>query len=207
MRPSLVILSTGLVSSVGLSAPATCAAIRAGVANPSETRFINSAGEWIMAHQVVLDRPVWGRARLVRMAAMAITECLANVPRSDWSLIPLLLCVAERERPGRLAGLDTELFAEIQRELAVEFAPASSIIPHGRVSAHVALIHARTLLGNSSTSLVLIAATDSLLSWPTLSVYERNERLLTAENSNGFMPGEGAGALLLGTERAPPQLA
>jgi 3-oxoacyl-[acyl-carrier-protein] synthase-1 len=45
---------------------------------------------------------------------------------------------------------------------------------------------------------VLVAATDSLLSWPTLSHYEQQDRLLTARNSNGFMPGEAAGALLLG---------
>jgi 3-oxoacyl-[acyl-carrier-protein] synthase I len=45
---------------------------------------------------------------------------------------------------------------------------------------------------------VLIAATDSFVSWPTLSHYEREGRLLTARNSNGFMPGEGAGALLVG---------
>jgi 3-oxoacyl-[acyl-carrier-protein] synthase I len=36
------------------------------------------------------------------------------------------------------------------------------------------------------------------LTWPTLSHYEQNERLLAERNSNGFMPGEGAGALLLG---------
>jgi 3-oxoacyl-[acyl-carrier-protein] synthase I len=44
---------------------------------------------------------------------------------------------------------------------------------------------------------VLIAATDSLLVWPTLAHYERADRLLTVRNSNGFMPGEGAGALLI----------
>jgi len=46
--------------------------------------------------------------------------------------------------------------------------------------------------------LVLIAATDSLLTRATLGVYEGEERLLTPRNSNGFMPGEGAGALLVG---------
>jgi 3-oxoacyl-[acyl-carrier-protein] synthase-1 len=45
---------------------------------------------------------------------------------------------------------------------------------------------------------VLIAAADSLLSWPTLSLYDGEDRLLTARNSNGFMPGEAAGALLVG---------
>ena len=45
---------------------------------------------------------------------------------------------------------------------------------------------------------VVIAATDSLLNWPTLSYYEQTDRLLTERNSNGFMPGEAAGALLMG---------
>ena len=53
----LAIGRTGLVTSVGLSAPAACAAIRAKLTNPSETRFIDSHGEWIMAHQVPLDAP------------------------------------------------------------------------------------------------------------------------------------------------------
>jgi 3-oxoacyl-[acyl-carrier-protein] synthase-1 len=38
---------------------------------------------------------------------------------------------------------------------------------------------------------------DSLLSWPTLGAYAGAGRLLTAQNSNGFMPGEGAGAVLV----------
>ena len=45
---------------------------------------------------------------------------------------------------------------------------------------------------------MLIAAVDSLLSWPTLTHYEQRDRLLTSGNSNGFLPGEGAGAILVG---------
>ena len=40
-RP-IAIASIGLVTSVGLNAPATCAAIRAGISNASETRFIDA---------------------------------------------------------------------------------------------------------------------------------------------------------------------
>ncbi|MCK7582584.1 MAG: hypothetical protein MZV65_48090 [Chromatiales bacterium] len=40
--------------------------------------------------------------------------------------MPLLLCVAERERPGRLEGLDDQLFLDIQQELDVRFAPQSA---------------------------------------------------------------------------------
>jgi 3-oxoacyl-[acyl-carrier-protein] synthase-1 len=106
---------------VGLNSPATCAAIRENITNPSETRFIDEAGEPILAHQVPIGQPWRGRKRLVKMAAMAIEECLAAVARERWREVPLLLCVAERERPGRVSGLEEELFAEIERELGVEF--------------------------------------------------------------------------------------
>jgi 3-oxoacyl-[acyl-carrier-protein] synthase-1 len=193
----IAILATGLVTSVGLSAPATCAAIRAKLTNPTATRFIDSAGEWIMAHQVPLEKPWRGRTKLSKMAAMAIEDCLADVPRKEWAQIPLLLCVAESERPGRLDGLDDQLFLEVQQELGVRFASESAIVPQGRVSACVALAQARELIYKHNKVRVLVAAADSVLTWPTLSAYERNDRLLTSRNSNGFMPGEAGGALLV----------
>jgi len=110
----------------------------------------------------------------------------------------LILCVAETERPGRMAGLDDELFSQIQTELGVVFSPGSAIVTQGRVGLAVALAQARMLMADVGVRRVLVAATDSLLSWPTLSCYEQHDRLLTDDNSNGFMPGEAAGALLLG---------
>jgi 3-oxoacyl-[acyl-carrier-protein] synthase I len=194
----IAIKSVGLVTSVGLSAPASCAAFRAKISNPTETRFMGADGEWIMAHQVALEQPWRGRAKLARMAAMAIAETLQDFPQSDWPMLPLLLCVAEQERPGRLDGLDDHLFDEIQAELGVTFAKESAVIPHGRVSVALALQHARQLLFESRLPRVVIAATDSLLSWPTLSHYDQEGRLLNEQNSNGFVPGEGAGAILVG---------
>lgn len=202
MAPSallpLAVQATGLVTAVGLSAPSSCAAMRAKINNPSETRFIDSAGEWIMAHQVALAQPWRGLAKLAQMARLAIDEALAGVPRAGWQRIPLLLCVAETERPGRLPGLDEQLFGQIEAALGVRFHPQSGIVPHGRVSVALALAQARALLQQPGIEQVLVAATDSLLNWPTLSHYEQRARLLTPKNTDGFMPGEGAGALLLG---------
>lgn len=194
----LAILGTGLVTPVGLSAPASCAAFRAKISNPTETRFIDSSGEWIMAHQVQLEQPWRGLTKLAKMAAMAIDEALADIPREQWSSIPLLLCVAETERPGRAPNLDDQLFGLVGAALDVRFHARSSIVPHGRVSVAVALAQARQLLAQPGISQVLIAATDSLLSWPTLSHYAQQARLLSERNSDGFMPGEGAGALRVG---------
>ena len=188
----------GLVTSVGLTAEASCAAFRGKVSNPMETRYIDGGGERIMAHQVPLAESWIGQTRLAKMAAMAIDEALKDVPRKEWGSLPMLLCVAEAERPGRMEGLDDPLFAQIQSELGVTFAAHSMIITQGRVAVAVALAQARALITQGHCKRVLIAATDSLLHWPTMRHYEQGGRLLTAQNSNGFMPGEGAGALLIG---------
>lgn len=194
----LAILNTGLVTSVGLTAAAACAAIRAGLTNPTETHYIDSTGAWLMAHQVPLEQGHRGLKRLAKMAALALEECLAEIPRADWTHLPVMLCIAEQDRPGRVAGLDEQLLPQIERELGARFSPRSLLVPHGRVSVGAALMQARKLIETNAAPYVVIAATDSLLSWPTLNAYDRGRRLLTAENSDGFMPGEGAGAVLVG---------
>jgi 3-oxoacyl-[acyl-carrier-protein] synthase-1 len=194
----VAILRTGLVTSVGLNSPASCAAFRAKLTNPSETRFTDSQGAWIMAHQVPLEQPWRGLEKLARMAAMAIEEALHGIPKAEWSQLPLLLSVAEPERPGRTDGLDDQLFLDIQAELGTRFAESSAIVAQGRVGVAVAIAQARAMMARTKVPRVLVAAADSFLSWQTLSYYEQRDRLLTERNSNGFMPGEAAGALLLG---------
>src|SRR5688500_3446499 len=111
-RP-LAVVRTGMVTSVGLSAPAACAAIRCGLTNPSPTRVMDSSGHGINSHTFALEPPGRGLLKLAHMAAMAASECLHDIPREQWSQIPMLLCVAERERPGRLHGLEDRLLPDI----------------------------------------------------------------------------------------------
>jgi 3-oxoacyl-[acyl-carrier-protein] synthase I len=190
--------SAGLITSVGLSAVSSCAAIRAKVANPTETRCVDSADEWIMAHQVPLDRPWRGVDRLVKMAGMAVEDCLASVSPVDWSRLPVFLCAAEQERPGRVAGIDDRLLIGIANEWGVKFNPESALICNGRTSVALALMRARDLIYRKSFPRVLIVAADSLVTRRTLAHYEQHDRLLTSSNSNGFIPGEGACAILVG---------
>jgi 3-oxoacyl-[acyl-carrier-protein] synthase I len=193
----IAIRKTGLITSVGLSAPASCAAFRAKLTNPSETRFIDSSGNWIMAHQVTLEQPWRGLTKLAKMAAMAIDEAMEGIERKAWREVPLLLCVAEKERPGRIDGLDDRLLRRIEVELGTHFAPGSTVVPLGRVSVAAALRRAQALIAQDTVERVLVAATDSLLMVGTLDKLKEQQRLLSDGNSNGFMPGEGAGALLL----------
>lgn len=196
----------GLVTSVGLSAPAACAAMREKLTNPSETRFTDSWGDWIRAHQVKLDCAYEGLAKLAQMAALAIEEALACVPAEKWTSIPLLLCVAEADRPGRITGLDGDLLLGVQEALGVRFDSNSAVLADGRTGVAKALSRARTLVHQNGVAHVLVAAVDSLVNWSTLRHYELSGRLLTPRNSNGFAPGEGAGALLVAKPCGLPEL-
>jgi len=193
----LAVMSSGLVTSVGLSAPAACAAIRSGLTNPIETRFADSEAEWIIGHAVPLDPPLRGIDRLARMASMAAEECLIGVPRTDWPDLPVMLCVAEPDRPGRLDEVPHELFERIGQSLETQFASSSRIVEQGRVSVAVALLHARKLIYELNVPQVLIVAVDSLLTASTLRALDDASRLLTPANSNGFIPGEASSAILV----------
>ena len=194
---ALAITGMGMATGVGMNGPASCAAIRAGIDNFQETRFMDNMGEWLMGSEVPLMQPWRGKTRLLKMAASAIRECLDNdggiVPAST----PLLLCMPELPRPGRLVTDDDAFFHELEHELGFSFHRQSRAIASGHVSVGVALQQARQLFRELRVEHVLIAAADSLLAAPTLSHYEKNERLLTSTNSDGFIAGEAGAALVV----------
>jgi 3-oxoacyl-[acyl-carrier-protein] synthase-1 len=196
LNTPLGVLAIGVVSPVGLDAASACAAFRAKLTNPTQTRFVDAAGEPIMAHKVPLESGSVGDARLVEMAAAAIAQITRpNVPMEQ---IPLLLCVSELERPGRPPSLDQQLLKKLEQTVGERFSPRSRVIAGGRVSVAVAMEMACSLVYEHAVPAVLIVAVDSLLSWTTITNYEQRGRVLTSDNSDGFMPGEGAGALLVG---------
>jgi len=193
----LAITGVGIVTGVGLSAPATCAAIRCAIDNFQETRFMDSGGEWIMGCEVPLEQPWRGRTKLLKMATMAIRECLQGNPQLNPKVTPLLLCLSEHERKGRVFEDDNQFFLDVLDELKLQFHPKSRVIAHGHVGVAVALKHARELIQELNLPQVLIAATDSLLVGSSLAYFEEKERLLTSNHSNGFIPGEAGAALVV----------
>ena len=161
---------------------------------------MDKGGEWIVGSQVPLDQPWRGLPKLLHMVVPAIRECLAHIGNVRPEMIPLLLCVAEKDRPGRLEGLDDRLFSDVQTELGVRFHPRSSVIPHGRVAGGLAMLQACKLLHEERLPFCVIAGVDSYLVASTLAAYEEKSRLLTSQNSNGFIPGEAGAAVLVGAQ-------
>lgn len=194
----LTIIASGMVTGVGLNAPATCAAIRTGITNFVETRFMDAGGEWIIGSYVPLEQPWRGRSKLVHLVVPAIRECIAAITNFKAEKTPLLLCVAEKDRPGRLEGLDDLLINEVQDELGLRFHEKSAVISNGRVGGVDAIKLASTLIHKERLPYCIIAGVDTFLIAGTLTAYELRERILTSKNSNGFIPGEAGSAMLLG---------
>ena len=204
----LAIVGSGMVTGVGLSAPTSCAAIRCGITNFQETRFIDSAGEWIVASEVPLEQPWRGPEKLGRMLAAVIEESFHTDPSLSPAETPVIACFSERERPGRLDDLNERVLESVKRLLDFGLHPGSITVSQGRVGGAVALREARKMLYEQRVSAVIIAGVDSYLSAQTLKAFEEKRRLLTADNSNGFIPGEGASAVIVSRPRPSdyPQL-
>lgn len=197
--PPLAVLGVGLVSGVGLNAEQSCAAIRCGINNFQETRFIGRDGEWLVGSAVELEQPWRGITKLATMASRAIAECFEAGAGGKPEGTPVLICLAEPERPGRPQGLGHVILQDVERELDMRLHPHSRVIELGRVGAVVALLQARRMLAEARYTHVIVAAADSFLGAATLAAYNSDDRLLTKSNPNGFIPGEAAGAVLLGS--------
>lgn len=196
MKKPLQIVSSGLVTSVGLSTGATTAAIRAGVSNAQVTRFMDWGGEWIAAHVVPIEASN-PRAKLIQMAVTAITECLVSVARESSADTALVLCLPESSRPSAGDRLEESAIAELAAVGGTSFSADSSMIAAGRVGGLIGLHRARTLLYEGNAEAVLVAGVNSYINWPALSHFENRDRLLTSKNSDGFLPGEAAAAVML----------
>ena len=186
-----------MLTGVGPDGPTSCAAIRCGLNNFRETSFVDKSGEWIIASEVPLEEPWCGPEKLGRMLASVIAETF----KADDALLPaetpVIMCFSERERPGRLEDLNDRIIEAAQRHLEFPLSAASMTITQGRVGAVVALREARTLLYEHESPAVIICAVDSYLSAHTLNAYIDKQRLLTADNTNGFIPGEAAAAIIV----------
>jgi 3-oxoacyl-[acyl-carrier-protein] synthase I len=190
----LDVLATGMVTAVGLDAPSACA-MRARLDGFQETRFIGPGGEWLIGAPVPLPRNWIGEKRLAHLAAAAICEAFEAVPDARGAAA-LILCLAEEDRPGRLAPDGARLLARIAEIAEVASPVRSRTVAHGRPSGHVALDRARKLLAEGEAPCVMIAGVDSYLTAPTVAHYLNENRLLTPDNPNGFIPGEAAAAII-----------
>jgi 3-oxoacyl-[acyl-carrier-protein] synthase I len=194
----LAIKSSGMVTAVGLNAPASLAAMRAGIRNVNVTNIWDpESGTYLAAGKVPLPQWWTGLGKLADLAAPALGECFEAAKPVPARNIPVLLGVAPPDRPFRLPDLDKQILPEIEHRLGFALHPASHIIARDHVSVVIGLREAAEMIANGKAPCVIVAAVDSLLQHELKDYYLSKRRLLTPINSNGFSLGEAGSAVLV----------
>lgn len=202
----LSVKASGMVTAVGFNARASCAAIRAGINGVKVANLWDAkSGEYIAAGKVPLPQWWEGLGKLAELVAPAIQECLRTVEQIPPETIPILLGVAGPKRPSRFLELETTLLNEIEYRLQVPHHPKSKVFPQGRVSGVFGLHHAQQLIESGVVTYCIVAGVDSFLQQEVVEAYMTQRRVFTAENSNGFHPGEAGCAVLVSKARDKSQ--
>ncbi len=128
---------------------------------------------------------------------MAVADCAKAVGGIDPNHTALVLLAAEKERPHAEAVRYQETFAAIEEVCNARFHARSAIFPGGRAGIGKALLYSNKILRERQVAQVLLVGVDSYLDTATIQFYLNQEQLLCSGNSDGFVPGEGAAALLL----------
>ncbi len=218
------ITALGAVTPVGLSAPATCAALRAAIARLTALEGWNDAGgtpdppviggrvplehldpgfageEWPGHERWDLARPAPhqlvspGPERLIELALPAAEEAWRQSGHDDGT-----------RGVGLYLGLDDQddgapLAEAITRHLGVRFEVVRSE-RLGRAAALAALHHAARHLRDGRVTVALVGGVDSLLRRAPLARLAEAGVLRTDENPRGIIPGEAAAFVVL--EAAP----
>lgn len=187
-----------MVTAVGFNAPASLAAIRAGIRGVNETNLWDpESGTYLAAGKVSLPQWWVGIGKLADLAAPAIQECFEAARPTPPQEIPVLLGVAPADRPFRFPDLDAKILPEVEHQLGFQLHPESRVIARDHVSVVVGLYQAAELIASKKAQCVIVAAVDSLLVHDLKNYYLEKRRLLTPANSNGFSLGEAGSAVLV----------
>lgn len=205
----LYVTGSGAVTAAGLTAPQTCAAIRAGV-----TGFLmETLSDPFGAEQTVARVPANWRLKseagrwLVNLAARAIREAMqdadaANPGLTERTALFLTPPESRRDHPAYADIAPSALLDAVATACGTTFHPASRAIDGGAAAGLGLLAQASALLGQGAVDRVMLAGVDSLVNPIDLARLAAANRLAGGGTSQGLVPGEGAAAVML-SARAP----
>jgi 3-oxoacyl-[acyl-carrier-protein] synthase-1 len=193
---TLAIRSAGLCCAVGYNLAAAACAIRANMDHFQQSEFQANQRDKVLVARLP-DTDLWGQTRLARWIELAIADCLSGVSALDTTSVPLLWLAPEPERSGGDADWYAKVFTQAVQQLNKQFHPSSGVLPLGRAGLAGALQQATDLFEQSDCQYVLLVGADTYLNATMINYYLHAERLQVPGNSDGFIPGEAAAAVLL----------
>jgi 3-oxoacyl-[acyl-carrier-protein] synthase-1 len=207
----IVIAGLGAATAIGRTAWASAAAVRAGISGfGAHPYMVDAVGlpmliaslPWIDPERGIVDR-------IGDALVSALREALEPLP-PDGQPRPRVsvLINLPAQRPGIPADLAQRVSAMVTEHFPGVF-DRIGIAPLGHAGALVGVRSALAILREQPDHLCIVAGADSYIEPDLLEWLERTDQLHSAGERNnawGFIPGEGAGALLLATPEALSRL-
>ena len=197
----ICIVGIGVYTAVGLNAPATAAAVRAGISGFEEHPYlVNQEGDpYILAKVPSIDLSITGSERYVALAMPAIEEALKPLQHLRPGECELGIAIGLPEkRPGMPDDLPHWLKGHIKARSEEQFrTEKTQTASRGHSAGLMAIESASRHLSAGDCEFFLAGGVDSYIDRATLNWVEDNEQLHTPSNAWGFVPGEAAGFCLI----------
>jgi 3-oxoacyl-[acyl-carrier-protein] synthase-1 len=209
---SAVIIGIGMVTPLGLNAPQSAASIRAGLSAFEETSIMDKAfNPFVLATIPDEELPelnpdlekelyfTFRESRLLKLAQMALSEILEPLRKIKSNDIPIYIGLPELKTNIPLDS--TAIIRRFSKQISMEFDKRLSHgYINGRAAGLMAINDAMTAIRNGETQIALAGGVDSYKDLYILGTLDMEKRVNSAQNMDGFIPGEGACFLLLATQ-------
>jgi 3-oxoacyl-[acyl-carrier-protein] synthase-1 len=195
------VVSVGASTSVGRDAWSSAAAVRAGITGfVQHPHLVDSIGEPIrLAMAPWLDVEMPAISRFTELLWPAIDQALVPLDAAAEGARLALALALPAGRPGVPGDLEQVLRTQLARRYEGRFA-AIALFPHGHAAGLIALDAACAKLAQGAFDACVVAGVDSWVNADALDWLDGCEQIHGAgplNNAWGFIPGEGAGALLI----------
>jgi 3-oxoacyl-[acyl-carrier-protein] synthase-1 len=194
---ALSVIGHGMVTAAGRDGPSTFAALRANISGVRTANLWDpTAGKKMGAGRPVLHQWSEGPETIGSLVTLAAQECLARYEAEvEADEIPMVVLLSPSQRPHRWPSLDDVVL----RHLTAKFGTRASrmLLAHGSTGIIRAIEIAAELMQGRGSKRCLIIGAESFLRQSIVRHYIDNGRLLCGANSNGFIPGEAACAVLI----------
>ena len=201
-------VSWGAVTALGLNAPQTAFSRRAGRTRFAPTPFVDAWGERIVGSFLeTLPGTLVGVDRLIALAMPALSESLAvfsdvAMPGGVGFALSLPTRYAEEGTVDRVNPEGRRLADTLRANLGVATPVADAVFPVGRAGGALAVAKALEWMRLGTVSVAVVGGVDSSYDWDRLRYIEAGDRLITEDNLDGMIPGEGAGFVVFAAPSA-----
>ncbi len=206
------IVQTGMVTAVGIGSAQTASSIRAGISRYQESTVYNKSFEPMTLALLPdaalpplhddLAKLAGLTPRQIRMLCLADSALKEVLKDLNLKQPPALFLAGPEAFADRPPALTAVFVQQLMTQTGAKLdAAQSTVFPVGRAGGLLALRAALALLAQGKHDYALVGGVDSYLDLYLLGTLDQANRVLAPGVMDGFCPGEGAGFVLLCSER------